>query len=227
MTTERLVAIVGRTRNILLDFDGPISSIFANHPAPVVAAELRGLLVGHGVALPETMRDEADPIEILRYTATLDRPWLTTAIDDALRAAELTAARTAEPAPYAHDVIVTAHRTGRRVAVVSNNSAESINAYLSTHGLTNLVHPVIGRAYAEPSLMKPNPAPLRQAMATLRGAPGTSLLVGDSVSDVDASRAAQIAAVGYANKPGKKQRLAHADVVITSMGELVAALLAP
>jgi hypothetical protein len=38
-----LAAIITRTRYLLLDFDGPVCSIFAGLPAPTVAEELRKL----------------------------------------------------------------------------------------------------------------------------------------------------------------------------------------
>jgi hypothetical protein len=41
--------------------------------------------------------------------------------------------------------------------VVSNNSAAAIEAYLTAHGLTTYVSPIIGRAYAGPYRMKPDP----------------------------------------------------------------------
>ena len=51
-------------------------------------------------------------------------------------------------------------------------------------------------------------------------------LVGGSLSDMQAGRAAGVYVVGYANKPGKADRLkaAGADLVVTDMATLVTAL---
>lgn len=48
-------------------------------------------------------------------------------------------------------------------------------------------------------------------------------------SDVEGSRAAGMPVIGYANKPGKASRLENvgAEAIITSMGELAAALRSP
>ncbi|GAB3157134.1 HAD family hydrolase [Micromonospora sonneratiae] len=224
MTSRSLAPIVERTRYLLLDFDGPICSVFSGYPAPTIAGELRKLLVDQGVTLPEEIRAESDPLAVLRFTATLDRPLIARRVDDALRAAEVTAVRTATATPYAREVIVGAHQTGRKVAIVSNNSAESVTAYLTAHRLARYVHPVIGRAYADPAQMKPHPAPVLAAVAELHAAPETCVLVGDTPSDIDAAHAARVPAIGYANKPGKQTRLAEADAIITSMEELVTAL---
>jgi hypothetical protein len=52
---------------LLLDFDGPICSIFAGYPAPRVAAELVALLDVEGVAVPPEVRGEGDPLAVLRW----------------------------------------------------------------------------------------------------------------------------------------------------------------
>ncbi|WP_246278589.1 HAD family hydrolase [Phytohabitans rumicis] len=203
-------------RYLLLDFDGPVCRVFANHPASTVAAELRQLLADEGVSLPEAIIAESDPLEILRYSATAGRPGVTRRIEDALRAAELVAVGGAEPTPYAGEVIGAAHR----VAIVSNNSAEAVRAYLTAHGLAGSVHAVIGRPYAEPARMKPNPWPVLAALRELGAQPEECVLVGDSTTDIDAAHAARVPAIGYANKPGKRARLARADALIDSMAEL-------
>jgi HAD superfamily hydrolase (TIGR01549 family) len=226
MTAGRLDQLAQRTRVILLDFDGPVCSLFANHPASAVASELRQILATNGIPIPDAIASATDPVEILRMSDTVGRPDLVRRVEDALRAAELAAARTAAPTPYAREVIVTAHQTGRKVAVVSNNSAEAITTYLDANRLASYVYPVVGRVYADPSQLKPNPGRISLAVAELHAKPAECLLVGDSVGDVAAARDAQVAIVGYANKPGKAARLADADAdaIITSMAELATAL---
>ena len=227
---ERLATIVGGSGYILLDFDGPVCSVFANHPAKAVAADLHELLAQHGarppasVWAPGSVWTPADPLEVLRYTATLGRPALTSAVEDALRKAECVAARSATPTRYARKVMMAANESGRRIGIVSNNSEEAISAYLVKHDLAGRVHTVVGRPHSDPGRMKPHPAPLLLALRRLGAVPEQAFLVGDSVSDIEASDAAGLAVIGYANKPGKSTRLASADVVITSMGELAMVL---
>ncbi|EEP71029.1 HAD-superfamily hydrolase [Micromonospora sp. ATCC 39149] len=216
--------MIDRARVILLDFDGPVCGIFARHPASTVAHELRRLLVDQAVTLPPYVLTEHDPLAVLRFTATIGRPAVVRLIDQAMTREEVTAARTAEPTPYGREVIVAAQQTGRRVAVVSNNSAESVRAYLSARRLTAYVHPVIGRPEAAPERMKPDPFSVLAAVRELGAEPAECVLVGDSVSDIEAAHAAGVSAIGYANKPGKRERLAAADAVIDSMAELVTAL---
>lgn len=223
MTAADLATVVDRARVILLDFDGPVCSIFAQHPASAVAHQLRKLLVDQAVTLPTEILNEPDPLAMLRFTATLGRPAVVQLVDEMMTREEVTAARTAEPTPYGRDVIVAAQQTGRLVAVVSNNSAESVHAYLNARRLTSYVHPVIGRPEAAPERMKPDPFPVLTAVRELGAEPKDCVLVGDSVSDIEAAHAAGVAAIGYANKPGKRERFAAADAVIDSMAELVTA----
>jgi len=119
VTADRLMSLLRETQILLVDFDGPVCSVFAGLPAARIARQLRGLLWRHGVALPDPVMEKDDPHEILRYTGSLRRAELTRIVDDALTAAEVEAARVARPTPYAREVVVAARETGRPVAIVS------------------------------------------------------------------------------------------------------------
>ena len=69
---------------------------------------------------------------------------------------------------------------------------------------------------------KPHPAPLLHAAEFFQVAPQHSLMVGDSISDVKAARAAgfMIACVPYGYNHGNDIRLAEPDVVIESLASL-------
>ncbi|MFI5840860.1 HAD family hydrolase [Catenuloplanes sp. NPDC051500] len=226
MTAPDLAALLSRARVILLDFDGPVCSIFANYPAPTIAAELRQVLVDQGVTLTDDIADEPDPLEVLRWTGRLGRAALTRKIDHALTAAELTAVRSAEPTPYAREFIVAAHQAGKRLAIVSNNSADACRAYLTDRRLQQYITPIIGRPFADPSRMKPSPDPVLTALAALDAEPDESILIGDSVSDIEAAHATGATAIGYANKPVKFRHLDAADSIVDSIDALVTSLAA-
>ncbi|RKN44313.1 HAD family hydrolase [Micromonospora endolithica] len=221
--------LLGEVDAVLLDFDGPVCSIFAGYPAPQIAAELVDVLRRHGVDVPPELAAEPDPLEVLRRTGEAGDYGLTRAVEDALCAAERQAIETAEPTPYGREVIVAARQAGLPLAVVSNNSESAVSAYLAAHRLAGYVSPVVGRPYADPTRMKPNPAPIRQAVNALGELPIKCVLVGDSLSDIEGARAAGVRIVGYANSRPKVEafRLAGADVVIESMCEIAAALLEP
>ncbi|MEV4758735.1 HAD-IA family hydrolase [Micromonospora sp. NPDC049559] len=204
---------------MLLDFDGPVCGVFAGYPAPRIAVELVDVLRRQGIDFPASLAIEPDPLEVLRWMGATGNREATRIVEDALCAAERRAVETAEPTAHSREVIVAARRAGRSVAVVSNNSAGAVAAYLAAHRLAEYVSVMIGRAYADPDRMKPNPEPILRAVQDLNESPGRCVLVGDSLSDIEGARAAGVPVIGYANRPTKVEalRAAGADVVITSM----------
>jgi HAD superfamily hydrolase (TIGR01549 family) len=222
-----LRTIIGRTRYLLLDFDGPICNLFAGLPALSVAARLGELLSANGQPLPDSIAGGDDPIEVLRFTSSLD-PDTTIRVETALRDAERAATATATPTSYARDVLVACHRTSRPVAIISNNSQAVVETYLQAHHLTAYVDVIVGRTEPDPRLLKPNPHLVLRALDALGGDPPASAFVGDSTSDIHSAKAAGTYSVGYANKPGKDERLhsAGADAIVITMSELHDALLA-
>jgi len=212
---------------LLLDFDGPICSIFAGMPASTVAEKLRHRLAAAGVAIPANVRSTSDPLEVFRAVAVRGRDVGQRAQRE-LTLLEVQAVTTAQPADGAAELITAARRSGRSVTIVSNNSGQAVATYLNDHRLARYVSAVIGRDDPDPAHMKPSPYRVRQAIQMLQAAPAECVLVGDQASDVVAAHAAGLAAIGYANKPGKAERLARAgaDAVVTRLANLVEAVTA-
>jgi beta-phosphoglucomutase-like phosphatase (HAD superfamily) len=225
--SRELAEIIERTCYLLLDFDGPICNVFAGLPASTVAVRMRRVLEESGVALPSQMDDWDDPFEALRLASGLDAA-LVERVDLALRESELTAMRDAEPTPYAREVILACAQTGRAVAVVSNNANAVIEAYLTEQDLIGSVGAIVGRSSPDPRLLKPSPRPILEAIRLMDADSQGCALVGDTTADIVSAKAASIRSIGYANKPGKREKLTAqgADVVITTMEELASTLLA-
>ncbi|MCG5464125.1 immunity 21 family protein [Micromonospora sp. MED01] len=221
---DRLADIAERAEAVLVDFDGPICRLFGSKAAPRIAADLRQLIVGRGVVLPDELRDGNDPLELFRAIAVV-APELVGVVGAALAAAEVEAAASAETTIGAFDLVAACLATGRPLAIVSNNSAAAIGAYLGRRDRARYFAAVIGRS-EHPDLLKPNPAPVVQALQALKVPPGAAVLVGDSITDIAAARAAGVACVGYANRPGKAERLAAAgaDAIVTDMTDMAGVL---
>jgi HAD superfamily hydrolase (TIGR01509 family) len=211
--------ILARTRHMLIDFDGPICSIFAGLPAPQVAAQLRKLFTGH--QLPEEVQQTGDPIEVFAYAGTIS-PDLAARVEAEMEDLEVAAAATAKPTPYVHEVLDGCRESGRTVAVVSNNGARAVNAYLDRQGLSDSVRLVVARTSHDPALLKPSPHLIEEAVRALDADPAATALIGDSITDIEGAQRAGIDSIGYANKPGKYERMtqAGAGAVITSMADL-------
>jgi beta-phosphoglucomutase-like phosphatase (HAD superfamily) len=71
--------------------------------------------------------------------------------------------------------------------------------------------------------MKPDPWPLIRGIELIGSRTGGCVIIGDSVADITAARAAHVASIGYANRPAKQRTLADAgaDAFITDMTQLV------
>jgi HAD superfamily hydrolase (TIGR01509 family) len=215
---DDLAGVLARTRCLLLDFDGPMCSVFAGRLAAGVADRLRRLVRSAGYPLSVAVVAAEDPFDVLRYAGDLD-PALAERVDAAFRAEELAAVESAEPTPGAAAVLAAARASGRPVAVVSNNSQVAVSRYLARLRLGGLVATVAGRTCADAGLLKPDPHLVLAALDTLGAPPTATAFVGDSVSDIEAGLAVGVSPIGYANKPGKAGRLAAAGAscVVDSM----------
>lgn len=218
--TRDLAAILANTRCLLLDFDGPVCAVFGGaKSAAAVTRDLYTLATEAGAPLPDELKVGTDPFAVLRAVAATD-PGLLPYVEAAFTAAELEAVRTARPTPHTEEAIRRARAGGRKVGIVSNNSTAAVCAYLTAHGV--LVDVVVGRSEPDPLLLKPNPHLIERALRKARSQPELSTIVGDSSTDIEAARAAGVASVGYANKPGKAAALdrAGANTIIDSMRPL-------
>lgn len=213
--------ILAATDAILLDFDGPVCSVFAKLSANYVANQLRGVLAGsQHTELPDRVQKTNDPFEVLRYAAKLGHHEARF-VEAALRAHEIEAVATAEPTVGITE-LVHAWSADHKLAIVSNNSTASINAYLSVHNLERYFAFVAGRTDPNPELLKPSPHLIREAVKAIRVPPSRTTLIGDSISDMQAAHAVKISVIGYANKSGKisSLRTAGADLIVTTLASL-------
>lgn len=227
MPSDNLAALLADCDAILFDFDGPICHVFRGLPAPDVARELADMLAGLVPELEHPARATDDPMEVHRLSAQ-GRETALAAVEAALTQAEVRAVGVAgPPIKGAAESLKAARESGRRVAVVSNNSAECVRAYLSSNDLLGLVDEVVGRPALRPDLMKPSPHPLLEAASLLGAAPERTVLIGDSVTDIEAARAAAARSIGFANKSAKELPLmeAGADVVVLKMTSIAQVLL--
>ncbi|MGA6163913.1 HAD family hydrolase [Amycolatopsis magusensis] len=214
--------LLANAKALLLDFDGPICSVFAGLPASTVAEQLRVVLADGGhTELPESVATTGDPFDVFRYAATLGHDEARY-VEAAFTALEVEAITTATPTPGAHDLIHAWCKTGRPLAIVSNNSAAAISVYLDLYSLKAAINTVSARRASDVTLLKPAPYLIFEAARRLNTAAIDCLLIGDSVTDAEAARSAGGRIIGFANKPYKRAQLrqAQADTTAENMTSL-------
>jgi HAD superfamily hydrolase (TIGR01662 family) len=215
VSDDALAAVLARTSHVLLDFDGPVCSVFSSFTPAAVAKELRSRL--GLVGLLETN----EPFDVLEYVARHD-PSAAGEAETELTRLETDAVATAAATPGAGDMLRNFADAGRAVVVVSNNSAAAVRAYLAQRGLVPYVAGVSARCEPDPALLKPNPYLLDRAIDSLATTPEACVMIGDSISDIEAARTAGSPVIAFANKPGKFSRFkeCNPDAIIINLSEI-------
>ncbi|MFF5249136.1 HAD family hydrolase [Streptosporangium sp. NPDC000095] len=223
--TEALTEIFRQSRAVLLDFDGPVCSVFAGLPAPVVAARLKQLLQDEGAELPQDVAELDDPLKVLRRTASF-APSLVDKVEVAFIGYEVEAAGCAEITPGVREFLDACAEADQPVVIVSNNSEPAIETFLGLAMLEEQIAGVVGRPIGNPAEMKPHPRSVLRACERANVPPGETVLIGDSDFDMQAAANAGTLSIGYVNEPEKETKLAEAgaDVVTSSMQELAKAI---
>lgn len=110
---------------------------------------------------------------------------------------------------------------GCRLAVVTNKPEQFVGPLLDRLNLTRWFELSVGGDTLE--VRKPDPQPLLHAMTRLGGTPGTTVMVGDSATDVNAAIAAGIpcVAVRYGYHFGPRIESLGAHAVVDSLAELL------
>ena len=117
------------------------------------------------------------------------------------------------------------HALGLKIAVVTNKPASVSVDLLSRLGLGGWIDELVG---GDSGHRKPEPEPLLLACARIGVSPAQSVMVGDSVIDVQAARAAgiRVFCVPYGYNEGADPRALPCDGFVESLDSLPALLMA-
>ncbi|MFE1599912.1 phosphoglycolate phosphatase [Methylobacterium sp. ID0610] len=133
------------------------------------------------------------------------------------------ASRHTRPYPGVVETLRSLTGAGFALAVVTNKPAQATRLVLDGLDLSPLIAVVVGGDTLEQR--KPDPAPVRAALRQLGATADRAVMVGDNHHDVEAARAAGVAAIavsyGYAHRPVHDLG---ADAVIDDFRDLPAAL---
>ena len=112
------------------------------------------------------------------------------------------------------------HDAGYKLGCITNKAAAYTEPLLKDLGIYDYFQIVVSGDTLP--VKKPDPLPLLHAAQFFKVEPSQALMVGDSISDVKAARAAgfQVICVSYGYNHGQDIRDAHPDAVIDSMAQL-------
>lgn len=213
---------------VLFDFDGPVCGLFAGYPAPNVAADLLTRLQQQGREGLLTPQEAAsgDPHAVLRALARIDpRSAYLAGLEAALTEHEMRATETAEPTPYADELIRALRTRGYGLAVTTNNSASVASRYLTARGLADCFGPHIHGRTQDLLRLKPDPDCLLRALDSTGVPASRALMIGDTPADHEAARKAGVAFVGYARDVRKREALLGAGAdergIVSSLGPVL------
>ncbi|MBO1337490.1 HAD family hydrolase [Streptomyces sp. VRA16 Mangrove soil] len=231
VTYERteLRDVIRRATFVLFDFDGPICRLFPGDSARDIGREQLLWLESKGRldVLTRTEQRRLDPHAALAKVGGLPQHGaLARQMEKRLAEDELQAVHSAFPTPYADPVIRTWQAVGARLAVATNNSPEAVRRYLAGRGLSGCFEPHIYGRTQELELLKPDPHCLNRALRGLEADASDALMVGDTVSDFTAARAAGVPFLGYARGSAEAADLTAAGArhVVGSLEEVLAIL---
>jgi phosphoglycolate phosphatase len=212
-----------RARAVIWDLDGTLVDSVAD-----LATALNGVLGGHGLE-PRTLgavrRMIGDGVAELvrRGFEAAGRPLAAAEVPDLRREFMARygecATRQTRPMPGAAEVLARLSDDGWRHAVCTNKPAGISRDILGALDLSRWIDAVVGGDEGLP--LKPDPAPVRACLEALGLAPDRAVMVGDSVNDAAAARAAGVPVVfvrsGYGRSPGTDP---DADACVDGLGEV-------
>lgn len=221
-------------KGVLFDLDGTLLDTASD-----IARALNSALAERGIAaFPVAdvilMVGRGSPVLIERATAARGRT-----LPETERAAmlerffhyygELEESGESEAVPYtgAAEALRRLHDAGARVAVVTNKHHRFAAALMQGLKLSPWIDLIVGGDTCE--RRKPDPQPLLFACTSLGISPSEALMVGDSINDVGAARAARIpvVCVPYGYNEGRDPRTLDCDAMVETLTELPALLNCP
>lgn len=212
--TDTAAGLVDQARAVLLDFDGPVTRLMPP-PANAQAADAARAPLAER-ELPPEVATTTDHLAVLRWVGAHD-PNQLAAVEQACMNAEVAAARVSEPTLGSLEFLAWCKQADKPVVIVSNNAGDAVATFLRRFDVTGLVRGIVGRHPGRPELLKPHPSLVLAALDLAQVTAVDAVLVGDSVTDVEAAHATQLKAIGFAKSRARGQELEDAGATVIAL----------
>ena len=205
-TTAVLLDLDGTLLDSLPDLAQAVNGMRNDLGLTALSTELIGTYIGKGAAVlvqrsladvPEQSHDEAMVLFRKHYHACNGR--------------------NAVPYPGALEGLARLHGMGLKLAVVTNKPEQFTLPLLERTGITPYISAAVSGDTCRHT--KPHPEPLLHACKLLGVLPGQAIMIGDSINDVQAARAAGMPAlaVPYGYNEGHDVRSLEVDAIVASI----------
>jgi phosphoglycolate phosphatase len=115
------------------------------------------------------------------------------------------------------EVLKYLRKSGLKLGILSAATTQEVRAFVANHQLSDYIQLEMG---VDEGPSKPDPVLFLQACQALEIEPGATLMVGDSVGDMQMARNAKAAGCIGITWVGKSENVQGADVVINQLGEI-------
>lgn len=217
-----LAKVLERRSCLLLDFDGPVCSVFTGLSS---REAVQTLVAQIDWTAPVAVAASQDPFDVLNAAARVSTD-VAERVEYQLTQIECQAIKSASPTPAVDSMICHARDQQRKVAIVSNNSEAAIRRYLSRRCILPAIQAISARTNGDVTQLKPSPYLLERVTGQLGVAPDDCVFIGDSNTDISAGHSAGIPTVAFANRPGKQSRFSQLQpaAIITDMVQVTQAM---
>ncbi|MHA4816114.1 helix-turn-helix domain-containing protein [Streptomyces aculeolatus] len=210
---------------VLFSFDGVLCRMFAGNMQAVSGHLAQA---AHDLRLFTGPSSPTDPVAMLRSVVEQGSEEQIRTLNGILTSYELNAAQRAEPLPGAAQLLAALSRGPWRMAVVTDHASVAVQSFLShlaPAATSQLRLEVFGRP-EDPRLMKPNPHAVALATSSLGSDRTRTLLIGESVADALAARAAGVQFIGVAATRSRARMLRDAGAarVVETLDTLITAV---
>jgi HAD superfamily hydrolase (TIGR01549 family) len=211
---------------VVFDLDGTITTF--NLDYKVVRAEVRGYLLNMGVPasvlkVNENIFDMLKKTELFMKNSGKTDLAMQQIRKESLAIAEkheLEASIKTALLPGALDALKALKSSGLKMALCTINSQKTTTYILKRFKLTEYFNSVISRDQV--NNVKPHPEHLEAALKALGTIPAETMVVGDSISDMQTAKELKVFAVGLTTGVANQEQLVNegANYVITSITDL-------
>ena len=209
---------MGRYKAVVFDLDGTLQDSKIDYQK--MTERVRQILISEGI--PESALGDRRAVYLIirggedsllelgvrndRVQAVLDL------MTEAMNVTELEATDRVEPKRNAHQTLETLHRNGILLGIATRSHRVYAERCLAKMGMRHYILGLLARD--DVPFPKPDPRHLFETIALLDVDPGDVLYVGDTTTDLETARAAEVDFVGYKRDEAWGQRLLDAGCVL-------------